>query len=240
MLLHSRTALALFCAVWATLGSAQGQASSLPDWSEDTGRPEVGSLLIATRRIDDPHFRESVVLVLRYGKAGTLGIVLNRPLHLRPADVLTDVKGLDRHEGPLYKGGPVATDSFTLLARGRKGPEGTRPIIDGVHHGSDRPTLERLAGDAKTRQRFRLYVGHAGWAVGQLEWEIEQGSWFVLPGVVAAVFTDEPEELWDNMAPPPEREWVRVLPVATSDLHRRSRRQHHHRLAVPARVPRRP
>jgi putative transcriptional regulator len=41
-----------------------------------------------------------------------------------------------------------------------------------------------------------VYVGYAGWGPGQLEVELDEGSWIVEPALAADVFTDEPDELW--------------------------------------------
>jgi putative transcriptional regulator len=39
-------------------------------------------------------------------------------------------------------------------------------------------------------------VGYAGWGPGQLDDELDEGSWIVEPALAEDVFTDEPDELW--------------------------------------------
>jgi putative transcriptional regulator len=46
----------------------------------------------------------------------------------------------------------------------------------------------------------RIYAGYSGWAEGQLEAEIAEGAWYVVPS--------EPGDLWES---DPERLWRRVL-----------------------------
>ena len=44
--------------------------------------------------------------------------------------------------------------------------------------------------------RGRVYVGYAGWTAGQLEAELEEESWLVLPAEPDDVFSDDPDGLW--------------------------------------------
>ena len=45
----------------------------------------------------------------------------------------------------------------------------------------------------------RLFAGYAGWTVGQLEAEVEEGSWWVVEALPSDAFTDRPEELWRDV-----------------------------------------
>ena len=55
-----------------------------------------GQLLVATPDLRDPNFSRTVVLMLEHGADGALGVVLNRPIDLRVADVLPDWADLSR------------------------------------------------------------------------------------------------------------------------------------------------
>ena len=48
--------------------------------------------------------------------------------------------------------------------------------------------------------QFRVFVGYAGWGVGQLEAEIDEGSWFVVDAEpVRDVFGAHPDGLWADV-----------------------------------------
>ena len=47
--------------------------------------------------------------------------------------------------------------------------------------------------------RARVYVGFAGWGPGQLDAELEEGSWIVEPALPEDVFTDDPDGLWSGV-----------------------------------------
>jgi putative transcriptional regulator len=43
---------------------------------------------------------------------------------------------------------------------------------------------------------LRVFAGYAGWGSGQLQDEIDEGAWYVLPGDPADPFMADPERLW--------------------------------------------
>ena len=43
---------------------------------------------------------------------------------------------------------------------------------------------------------LRVYAGYAGWTTGQLQAEIADGAWYVLPAEPSDAFCPEPEQLW--------------------------------------------
>jgi putative transcriptional regulator len=53
-------------------------------------------------------------------------------------------------------------------------------------------TLEAGAG-------LRVYLGYSGWAPGQLEAELELGSWYIFRGDPAMVFDPDPETVWSRL-----------------------------------------
>ncbi len=51
-------------------------------------------------------------------------------------------------------------------------------------------------GTAAGILRARVFAGYAGWGPGQLEHELEEGSWIVEPALPEDLFSAEPEALW--------------------------------------------
>lgn len=188
-----------FGAAAAWLVSALAAASPLP--GPAAGHPQVGDMLVAARDLRDPSFENSVVLLIGVDHHGARGVIVNRPLDVRPAEALPDVKGLRSYEEPLFAGGPLERDHFAILVRGDTPPDGTRRIVDGVNLGSEREVLERLARRRATRNSFRIYAGHAGWAPGQLAWEVDRGAWHLVPGAARVVFSDDPAGVWGWLVP---------------------------------------
>jgi putative transcriptional regulator len=42
----------------------------------------AGQLLLASRRLADPNFYRTVILMVQHGEDGALGLILNRPLEM--------------------------------------------------------------------------------------------------------------------------------------------------------------
>ena len=163
--------------------------------------PKAGRLLVATPLLGDPNFKRAVVLIVEHEVTeGTLGVVLNRPTKIPVGQVLEQWTELVTDPSVLFRGGPVAQNSALALAMvpGKEEPLGWR-ALDGA------PALARLGLldlDAPPRllapaiTSLRVYAGYAGWSPGQLEAEIDEGAWFVLPAEPGDVFAAEPEQLW--------------------------------------------
>ncbi|WP_205705958.1 YqgE/AlgH family protein [Kineococcus indalonis] len=164
----------------------------------------TGRLLLATPSLTDPNFRRAVVLVLNHDEDGALGVVVNRPLEVDVDAVLPGWQPFATAPGKLFQGGPVALDSalgLVAVPGDRPDPRGVRRVFASVGLGSvglvdlDTPpeaVVDELAG-------LRIFAGYAGWGAGQLEAEIAEDSWFVLPAEARDAFSDDPERLWADV-----------------------------------------
>lgn len=160
-------------------------------------KPAAGRLLVANRQMRDPRFAESVILLVRYGEEGALGVIINRPSKVKLAELLPDAAQLKDRPDPVYIGGPVARDGMMLLLRSEEKPEGAKHVFADVYVSPSREVLDRLV--AADDRNFRAYVGYAGWAAGQLEYELERQDWHVLPGDADMVFAEDTESVWDKL-----------------------------------------
>ncbi|MDH5498091.1 MAG: YqgE/AlgH family protein [Nitrospira sp.] len=148
---------------------------------------ERGVLLIASPSLVDPNFEQTVLLILEHGKGGTVGLILNRPTNVLVSDALPDLPVLKRTTHRLFAGGPVGQTQMALLFRLKERYPDARPIVDEIYVGTPR-VLERIIAQPKPTETFRAFAGFAGWAPGQLNYEMLQGSWGVLPSDTFNVF----------------------------------------------------
>jgi putative transcriptional regulator len=89
-------------------------------------------------------------------------------------------------------------DSLRALMRTEEPPAEAEKIIDSVYLVSLDDALQQGPADAA---KLRLFIGYAGWAPGQLDYEMARGSWRILPATDELVFAAEPRELWKQLAP---------------------------------------
>lgn len=156
-----------------------------------------GALLVASPSLEDPNFTQTVLLILEHGRSGTIGLILNRPTDVLLAEVLQDLPMLKRTSHRLFGGGPVERTQLVLLFRLSQLLPDARHIANGIYVGTPR-VLERVIASPKPDEAFRGFAGFAGWAPGQLEYEMRQGSWGVLSSSAFDIFTKNPETLWPD------------------------------------------
>ena len=62
---------------------------------------------------------------------------------------------------------------------------------------------------------MRIFAGYAGWGDGQLESEIDEGSWYVVPALATDPFSGDPQRLWMQVLrrQPGELAWVSTRPA---------------------------
>lgn len=172
-------------------------------------RVAAGKLLVATETVRGEIFARTVILLLHYDESGAMGLVVNRPTRVEPAEVMDD-ETLSAYDGTLFWGGPVEMVGLRVLVRSDAKPDGAETIVGNVHLVSFDDAVRRLPADVAD---LRLYLGYAGWAPGQLDGELAIGSWEVRTAADELVFADDPGSLWQRLKP--EREY-RVA-VATGD-----------------------
>jgi putative transcriptional regulator len=72
-------------------------------------------------------------------------------------------------------------------------------VADDVYISSDRGVLEEVLAAKKPASELRFYIGYSGWAGGQLDFELERGSWHVVAADPNAVFSGDTGSLWDRL-----------------------------------------
>ncbi len=145
-----------------------------------------GQLLIAAPQLLD-YFRRTVILVVAHDQDGAMGIVLNRPTVAGVAEAVPDLAGLAGDDAVVHAGGPVAPEAVVALGD-FEAPEEAGTPISGTLGLLDPRRPEPVL------RRVRVYAGHAGWAPGQLDSELEQDAW-----IVAQAAPDDPfatDDLW--------------------------------------------
>lgn len=159
----------------------------------------AGELLIAAPSMPDPRFRESVILMLRHGRDGAMGLMVNKTLTKAPLAVLFD-DGEHKGEGfqrtvTIHYGGPVEPEKGFVLHRRDYAMDGTMPVGHGFAFTSNIEVVEAM-GEGKGPVPAMVAFGYAGWGAGQLEGEIAHGDWYWAPADDDLVFADDDAGKW--------------------------------------------
>jgi putative transcriptional regulator len=174
-------------------------ASSLSAQSVRTEDIGVGKFLVAHRKLADPNFAETVVLVVHRDKTGTIGLIVNERTRLTVAKIFEDVKEAAGQSDPMYFGGPVEPRAVMALIRTSSAPAKSEHVFGDIYLVSRKTELDKMIATLPDAKQFRAFMGYSGWGVGQLEAEMKLGSWYVFPGLASTVFDAAPKSVWERL-----------------------------------------
>ena len=172
-------------------------------WCVAQAAEPVSLVLVAHPGLTDPNFARSVVLVTRTLRDETIGVILNR--RLRGGNAPPQLPD-DANLREAYFGGPLAPRGWFGI-----GASGPAPELQQEGAAIDiLPGLQLVVGAARVRAlvqagtagRVKVFAGYAGWAPGQLEQEIANGGWTVLPASEDLVFDADPDSQWERLSAP--------------------------------------
>ena len=154
-----------------------------------------GSILIAQPFMDDTFFKRSVVGITENRTDGTVGFILNKPVKPKLNELIPKIKS--EEEFKVFYGGPVATDTIHYIhSKGELLEESTQ-ITKGIYWGGNFERLLFLIESGLINsQDIRFYLGYSGWSEGQLDTELETGSWVVSDWYANYAFSKNTEKLW--------------------------------------------
>ena len=157
-----------------------------------------GSLLLAAPMLDDPNFHRSVVYMLQHSVEGALGIVINQPTEEDHVNGLEAWFQEASSPAVVFSGGPVARDTLIALATldPRAESDAISPISGSLASVDLSQSPRQVIDDLR---HLRLFRGYSGWGAGQLEAELAEGSWLVLPAEPLDIFANNPHGLWRNV-----------------------------------------
>lgn len=171
----------------------------LPVQSRNTKNLGVGKLLVASRDLADPHFAQTVVLLVRYDAQGVVGLILNRRTDVPLSRVLENLKAAKNRTDPVYLGGPVETPAVFALFQSPAKIEGAEHVFGGVYLIAAKNLFEQTVAARPDAGVFHVYLGYAGWTNEQLRKEVELGAWFIFPADAGTVFNSDPASSWPQM-----------------------------------------
>lgn len=155
--------------------------------------------LIAMPAMADPNFSETVTYICKHDAEGAFGVIVNRPGDLSLAEMLgqlaiplTDRSRLDQ---PVLIGGPVEPERGFVLHRSAQSYEGTIAPGGDIKVTASIDILTAL-GRGDGPQPSLVVLGYAGWGRGQLEAEIQQNSWLMVPADPTIIFDTAFEQRW--------------------------------------------
>lgn len=160
----------------------------------------VGQLLIASPALSDSCFDRAVVYLCDHGPHGAMGVIINRPIAnlqlgelLESLDIPAEQRGVESL--PVYFGGPVDAHRGFILHSTDYITEQSMVSPQGLAVTANVVMLKDMARGNGPNESM-LVLGYAGWTAGQLEAELESGSWHTAPATKELVFHTDNEMKW--------------------------------------------
>ena len=160
-------------------------------------------LLIAMPGLSDPNFSRGVTLLCQHDGDGAMGVVVNRVSEytlgevFRQMGIASDDEALQARA--VLAGGPVHPERGFVIHDGDGEWDSSLEIGDGLRLTTSRDVLEAMArGDGPSQAVVAL--GCAGWGAGQLEQELVDDSWLMVPNRREVLFELPLEQRWQAAA----------------------------------------
>ncbi len=159
----------------------------------------TNQFLIAMPAMTDSNFAQTVTFIWEHNEEGALGIIINRPLRMRLADVFDQLKmptapGVNSGQAVL-QGGPVQTDRGFVVHHCGGRWEHSLQVSSRIQVTTSPDILDAMSRGAGP-QTALVALGYAGWGAGQLEIELAQNAWLTAPCDERILFDTPYEERW--------------------------------------------
>ncbi len=177
----------------------------------------TGRLLVAMPRMGDDRFVRSVIYICAHTPEGAMGIAVNRPLRqpsfLELLEQLDIVAAASARPIRLFAGGPVEGARGFVLHTSDWTSEGSLRVDDRLALTASLDVLREIASGGGPRAGL-LALGYAGWGPGQLDSEIQQNAWLIVPlEDVGLLFDDDDAGKWRRAL-----DVLKIDPLLLSDI----------------------
>ena len=160
--------------------------------------------LVATKKMIDPRFKNTVIIMLENDEKGAWGIVINKPLTsitlgsliYKSRDATNKQKELYNVKIPVYCGEPV-NESKILILHSQEYKNETTINFQNISISSDYNILFEIANNKGPKKNL-VIVGFSSWGEGQLEGEMEKEGWTLSEINLNLIFEMDNAEKWLN------------------------------------------
>lgn len=177
-------------------GAYAGGAGSNSD-SGASGGLLTGCVLASSPSTLDTDLDRAVCLIIEQTDEGTIGVFLNRPMAVDPKPLwnllMMDGGTLEATwQGHFNFGGPNNGPILAIHSDSQHAEAGNEL---GVYLSAQVETLKKLAHGMP--EHLRWFIGNATWEKGELEREVLDGKWVLVPTDPSIVFAEE-NRMWSG------------------------------------------
>ena len=155
-------------------------------------------LLLSMPQLNDPNFKQTVVLLCEHGEEGAFGLVLNRRTETPASTVVRLTPPVEVDNGlQLWIGGPVEPERGWILMGDQRADADAVEVCDGLYLSTSPDLLRQLLVDGP-HGRTRVLTGYAGWGAGQLDAELSASAWLLADIQLDLIFETQATQMWET------------------------------------------
>ena len=139
---------------------------------------KAGMFIKSTEELKGSFFENTTILIVKHNEEGTVGFVSNKFFGKSLHEL---IEFNHSKPFPLMDGGPVDRDHLFVLHKRPDLIEGGELICNGLYMGGNmEQVIQAINANGANQDQIQLFIGYCGWDLGELEAEIEEGSWISL------------------------------------------------------------
>jgi len=140
---------------------------------------KAGMNIKSTALLNDSFFEDTTILIVEHNEAGSTGFVTNKPFGKSLHEL---IEFNHSKPFPLMDGGPVDRGHLFVLHKRPDLIDGGKQITNNLYLGGQmEQVIEAINTGIANTQEIQLFIGYCGWDLGELEAEVEEGSWTLSP-----------------------------------------------------------
>ena len=138
---------------------------------------KAGIYIKSSSELIGDFFENTTILIVKHNEEGSVGFVTNKPFGKSLHEL---IEFNHSKPFPLMDGGPVDRDHLFVLHKRPDLIEGGEPVCNGFYMGGNmEQVIQAINTQAANKEDIQLFIGYCGWDEGELEAELEEGSWIL-------------------------------------------------------------
>ncbi len=166
-------------------------------------------------------FHKSIILILSHDKSGSSGIMINKILNLLEGkDILESLKVHKSKSNlknskiipskdsslQIFFGGPLEQDKGIIIHSSEYANNPSIELFKGVSISTSADIIKDIVSSCGPQHKM-LALGYCGWGVNQLNNELKQNDWLILPNLIEKsqndsifklLFVEDPSFRWQK------------------------------------------
>ncbi|MDQ8039930.1 MAG: YqgE/AlgH family protein [Rickettsiella sp.] len=159
--------------------------------------------LVAMPILTDPYFNRSVIYICEHNEKGAVGIVINQPLQslkINLSEILQAIVGITTKPYksvalPILCGGPIHPERGFVIHAPSGEWQSSLKMNSEICVTTSKDILQAIAKQ-QGPDKFIFSLGYANWVGGQLEQEIINNFWLIVPATPSILFDTPFNKRW--------------------------------------------